>query len=77
MIKAIRPQLKLLSDELIQKIMNEAYEVLEKKGVWVENEEALSLLSDAGAKIEKKSLLRGFLLNLNWSKAAWSQLLQL
>jgi len=55
MIKTIRPQLKLLSDELIQKIMNEAYEVLEKKGVWVENEEALSLLSDAGAKIEKSS----------------------
>jgi len=52
MIKATRPQLKLLSDELIQKILDEAYEVLEKKGVFVENKEALSLFSQAGAKID-------------------------
>ena len=55
MIKAIRPQITLLSEELIQKILDEAYEVLEKKGVFVENKEALSLLAQAGAKIDESS----------------------
>jgi len=55
MIKAIRPKLNLLSNELIQKILDEAYEVLEKKGVFVENKEALSLFRQAGAKIEESS----------------------
>lgn len=55
MIKAIRPQIKLLSEELVKKILDEAYHVLEKKGVFVENKEALSLLAQAGAQIDESS----------------------
>jgi len=42
MIKTIRPKLEFLSKEFIQKIIEEAYEILEKQGVFVENEEALA-----------------------------------
>ena len=55
MIKSIRPTIKLLSEKLIDKILDEAYHLLEKKGVFAENEEALKLLSDAGAKIDLSS----------------------
>lgn len=55
MIKPIKPELKFLGRELIQKILEEAYHVLEKKGVFVENKEALSLFSEAGMKIEESS----------------------
>jgi len=55
MIKARRPKVELLSPELIQKIIEEALEVLEKEGVFVENPEALELVSEAGMKIEKEA----------------------
>ena len=55
MIKTVRPKLELLSEELIQRIIEEAYSVLEKQGVFVENQEALSILSEAGMKIDKSS----------------------
>lgn len=53
MIKTKRPKLEFLSPELIEKIMGEAYHVLEKKGVFVENKEALSLLREAGMKVDE------------------------
>lgn len=49
----IRPFIKLLSDELIERIVNEALEVLMKVGVFIEHEGVLSMLCDAGAKVEK------------------------
>jgi len=55
MIKAKRPKLEFLSKELIQKILNEAYYILEKQGVFVENQEALELLKEAGMNIKNSS----------------------
>ncbi len=55
MIRAKRPKLKLLSQELIQKIIDEAYAVMEKKGIFVENQQALSLLKEAGMKVERQA----------------------
>jgi trimethylamine--corrinoid protein Co-methyltransferase len=55
MIKTRRPKLELLSDELIQKIIEEAYIILEDQGVFIENEEALALLRDAGMKVDFSS----------------------
>ncbi len=55
MIKTHRPKLELLSNELIQKIIEEAYIILENQGVFIENEEALSLLRDAGMKVDASS----------------------
>jgi len=37
---------------LIRKILDEAYEILEKQGVFVENQEALTLLKEAGMKVD-------------------------
>jgi trimethylamine--corrinoid protein Co-methyltransferase len=48
----MRPKLKLLSDELVNQIINEGFELLMDPGVRVHNEEALKLLADAGAKVD-------------------------
>ena len=48
----MRPQLKFLSDELIQQIISEARKILSTLGVEIHNETALNLLSDHGAKID-------------------------
>lgn len=55
MTETIRPKLKFLSNELIQKILDEAFEILEKQGVFVENREALKLLNDAGMKVDEST----------------------
>jgi trimethylamine--corrinoid protein Co-methyltransferase len=52
MMKTIRPRLELLSNELIQKIIGEAYSILETQGVFIENEEALGLFRAAGMKVD-------------------------
>ncbi len=49
-ISATRPGVRFLSDETVIGIIDEAYEILEKIGVFVENTEACKLLGDAGAK---------------------------
>lgn len=55
MIKTIRPKLELLSKDFIQKIIGEAYDILEKQGVYVENQEALRLLREAGMKVDESA----------------------
>ncbi len=52
MIKPLRPKLELLSKELILKITEEAPNVLENQGVFVENQEAIKLLQDVGMKVD-------------------------
>jgi len=53
MTETRRPKIEFLSRETIEQIIDEAYELLEKVGVFVENEEALKLLSEAGQKIDR------------------------
>ncbi len=48
----MRPKLKLLSDELVEQIINEGFELLMDPGVRVHNDEALKLLAEAGAKVD-------------------------
>ena len=55
MIQAIRPKLEFLSKAFIQKILDEAFEILEKHGVFVENNQALTLLKDAGMKTDEST----------------------
>jgi len=55
MKKAIRPKMELLSQELIEKILEEATQLLEKEGIFVENEEAQKLFADAGMKVDRDS----------------------
>lgn len=54
-MKTIRPKLEFLSNELIQKIIDEAYSILEAQGVFIENEGALGLLREAGMKVDTHS----------------------
>jgi trimethylamine--corrinoid protein Co-methyltransferase len=47
----MQPKLTLLSDELISRILEEAYELLQCPGIKVQNPEARDLLAAAGAKL--------------------------
>ncbi len=51
----MRPVLRFLSDELIEKIIREAREVLCKLGVEIHNEDILSMLGDFGANVEMEN----------------------
>ncbi len=55
MIITIRPKLELLSKDFIKKIIEEAYDILEKQGVFVENQEALRLLREAGMRVDESA----------------------
>ena len=55
MIPTKKPKLELLSEEFIKKILEEAFVVLEKTGIFVENKEASDLFYGTGMKIDKKS----------------------
>ena len=51
----MQPKLTLLSDEIIARILEEAYELLLKPGIKVQNEEARNLLAKAGVKIDAET----------------------
>lgn len=51
----VRPKTELLDKDLIDKIVSEAFLLLEKEGVFIENEEAAGLLLDAGTKCGKNT----------------------
>ncbi|MDH7511659.1 MAG: trimethylamine methyltransferase family protein [Clostridiales bacterium] len=55
MIKTKRPKLELLSKSFIKKIVDEAFVLLGKHGVFVENEAALTLLREAGMEIDESA----------------------
>ncbi|MGD8554250.1 MAG: trimethylamine methyltransferase family protein [Anaerolineales bacterium] len=49
----MRPKLNILSEELVQQIIQEAFGLLMDPGVRVHNQEALTLLAEAGAKVNQ------------------------
>ncbi len=51
----MRPKLNILSDEMVQQIIAEGFELLMDPGVRVHNAEALKLLADAGADVNVDS----------------------
>lgn len=53
----MQPKLSLLTDDLIARIFDEAYQLLLKPGIKVQNEEARQLLSAAGAEINEETLV--------------------
>jgi trimethylamine--corrinoid protein Co-methyltransferase len=53
MIEKRRPKVEFLSQQAVEAIIEEAFELLEKIGVFVENEEALKLLAGAGQSIDR------------------------
>jgi trimethylamine:corrinoid methyltransferase-like protein len=51
----MRPKLNLLSDELVKQIIEEGFALLMNPGILVHNDEALSLLADAGADVDMEN----------------------
>jgi len=51
----MRPKLHLLSGELVQQIIGEGFALLMNPGIQVYNDEALSLLADAGAEVNMEN----------------------
>ena len=56
----MQPKLTLLSDEIIARILEEAYELLQCPAVKVQNPEARELLAEAGAKLYPDNQVIGF-----------------
>ncbi|HAV77099.1 MAG TPA: hypothetical protein DCX53_07080 [Anaerolineae bacterium] len=51
----MQPKLTLLSDDIIERIIDEAHQLMLKPGIKVQNPEARQLLGDAGAKVDEES----------------------
>ena len=51
----MQPKLNLLSDELLKQIIEEGFALLMNPGIQVKNDEALSLLADAGAEVDMET----------------------
>ena len=51
-VQPMRPKLNLLADELLKQIIEEGFALLMNPGIQVKNDEALSLLADAGAQVD-------------------------
>jgi trimethylamine--corrinoid protein Co-methyltransferase len=54
-VSSRRPALELLDRDLLERIVAEAIEVLGKVGVLVDDEEALAVLGDGGARVDGKT----------------------
>ncbi|HKJ27326.1 MAG TPA: trimethylamine methyltransferase family protein [Anaerolineales bacterium] len=48
----IRPKLDFLNEELIERVLAEAFELLMKPGIKVQSDEAMRLLAEAGAEVD-------------------------
>ncbi len=55
MISAIRPKLELLSQEFIEKIIDESHILLERQGIFVENTQAIELFKEASMKVDEST----------------------
>jgi trimethylamine---corrinoid protein Co-methyltransferase len=55
MIPPLRPSTRLLSDDFAGKIIDESLQVLDRVGVFVENDEAVNLLREAGSGFDQAS----------------------
>ena len=51
----MRPKLNILSDELLKQIIEEGFALLMNPGIQVKNDEALSLLAEAGAQVDMET----------------------
>ncbi len=53
----MQPKLSLLNEELIERIVEEAYQLMMKPGIKVQNAEARQLLADAGAQVDEETMV--------------------
>jgi trimethylamine--corrinoid protein Co-methyltransferase len=57
MLETKRPKLEMLSEALMDQVVTEALDVLGKKGVLIENDEAIRLLADAGCECKNQTVM--------------------
>lgn len=55
MTEPLRPKIKLLSDSLLDTIVGESYQLLERIGIYIDNQEATGLFLQAGARTDASS----------------------
>src|SRR5512139_2870532 len=53
----MQPRLSLLDNELIARIIDEAYQLMLKPGIKVQNPEARQLLTEAGAQVDEETMV--------------------
>src|SRR5574339_73308 len=53
----MQPRLSLLTDDLVQRVLEEAFQLLLKPGIKVQNPEARELLTSAGVEVNSESLV--------------------
>jgi len=53
----MQPKLSLLNDELISRILAEAYQLMIKPGIKVQNAEACQLLAEAGSHVDEETMI--------------------
>ncbi|MBI5966149.1 MAG: trimethylamine methyltransferase family protein [Chloroflexi bacterium] len=53
----MQPKLSLLNDDLISRIIAEAYQLMIKPGIKVQNAEARQLLAEAGSQVDEESMI--------------------
>jgi len=53
----MQPKLSLLTDELIRRILDEAFQLMLKPGIKVQNAEARKLLAKAGAQVDEETFV--------------------
>lgn len=53
----MQPKLSLLNDELIARILEEAYQLMLHPGIKVQNAEARKLLEEAGAIVDEETMI--------------------
>ena len=53
----MQPKLTLLSEEVLPRIIDEAYQLMLKPGIKVQNAEARKLLADAGAQVDQETFV--------------------
>ena len=51
----VRPKINLLSDDLIQRVQDEAFQLLMKPGIKVQSSQAIELLASGGARVDNAS----------------------
>lgn len=54
-MSAMQPNISLLTEELINQILDEAYQLLIKPGIKVQSPAAMKLLEEAGARVDKEA----------------------
>jgi trimethylamine--corrinoid protein Co-methyltransferase len=55
LLPTFRPRLQMVAPELIDRIIDEAFDVLDRTGVMFENDRALAILAEHGQRIDRES----------------------